>query len=142
VCSFLEVVVHECRQGGVACCWNWSEAGHVLAEFCEHVARSIGLVVGVSRSPSILRASPYMSSATDACMSSLNAVRIPRRTRGSASVQWSCAWHMITALSVRWKRSTSPLAAGWWAVVARAECRTVWPGSGRVAIQIDVPGRW
>jgi hypothetical protein len=28
----LEIAVHECRRGGVACCRNWSEAGHVLVE--------------------------------------------------------------------------------------------------------------
>jgi hypothetical protein len=28
----LEITVHECRRGGVACCRDWSEAGHVLAE--------------------------------------------------------------------------------------------------------------
>jgi hypothetical protein len=42
---------------------------------------------------------------------------LPRRTKGSASVQCWSAWHMMAAFSVRWKRSTSPLAAGWWAVV-------------------------
>jgi hypothetical protein len=30
--SALEIGVHEFRQGGITCCWNWSEAGHVLAE--------------------------------------------------------------------------------------------------------------
>jgi hypothetical protein len=42
--------------------------------------------VGVSGSPGIRRSSPYTSSATDACRSALNDARIPRRTRGSASV--------------------------------------------------------
>jgi hypothetical protein len=54
--------------------------------------------VGVSSSPGILSGSPYTSSATDACRSSLNAVRIPRITRGRASVQCWSAWHMMAAL--------------------------------------------
>jgi hypothetical protein len=80
-------------------------------------AGSTGSAVGASSSPGILRGSPYTSSDADACRSSLNAVRIPRRTRGSASVQCWSAWHMMAVFSVQWKRSTSPLAAGWWAVV-------------------------
>jgi hypothetical protein len=53
-------------------------------------AGSAGSVVGVSNSPGILRGSPYASSDTDACRSSLNAVRISRRARGSSSVHcWS-----------------------------------------------------
>jgi hypothetical protein len=82
-------------------------------------AGSTGLADGVSSSPGILRGSLYTSSATDLCMSSLNAMRIPRRTRGSASVSVHCqsAWHMMAAFSVRWKRSTTPLAAGCWVVV-------------------------
>jgi hypothetical protein len=56
-------------------------------------AGSTGWSLGVSSSPGILKGSPYTSSATDACRSSLNDVRMPRRTKGSASVQcWS--WHM------------------------------------------------
>jgi hypothetical protein len=35
--KLLEVVVHECGQGGVACCQNWSEAVHVLAELGDKV---------------------------------------------------------------------------------------------------------
>jgi hypothetical protein len=30
--ALLEVAVHECSRGGVACCRNWSVTGHVLAE--------------------------------------------------------------------------------------------------------------
>jgi hypothetical protein len=49
-----------------------------------------GCVEGVSSSPGILWGSPYTSSATEACRSVLQAVRIPRRTSESASVQcWS-----------------------------------------------------
>jgi hypothetical protein len=49
-------------------------------------AGSTGPAIGVRSSPGILRGELHMSSATDAGRSSLNAVRIPRRTRGSASV--------------------------------------------------------
>jgi hypothetical protein len=49
-------------------------------------AGSIGCVFGVRNSPGILSYSPYTSSA-DACRSALNKARIPRRTRGNASVQ-------------------------------------------------------
>jgi hypothetical protein len=73
--------------------------------------------VGAGSSPGSLRFSPYKSSATDACRSSLNAVRIPKRTRGSVSVHSWSAWNMMAAFCVRWKRSTSLLAAGWWVVV-------------------------
>jgi hypothetical protein len=71
------------------------------------------LVVGFSSSPGTRRGSPYTSSATDACRSSLKAVRMPSRKIGSASVHRCSAWHMIAAFSVRWKRSTRPFAAGW-----------------------------
>jgi hypothetical protein len=37
VVILLEVVVHECSRGGVACCPNWSEAGHVLAELSDEM---------------------------------------------------------------------------------------------------------
>jgi hypothetical protein len=79
-------------------------------------AGSTGSAVGVSSSPGILRGSPYTSSFTDACRSSLNAVQI-LRTSGSAFAQCWSAWHMMAAFTVWWKRSTSLLAAGWWAVV-------------------------
>jgi hypothetical protein len=49
-------------------------------------AGSTGLALGVSSSLGILKDSLYTSSATDACRSSLKALWIPRRTRGSASV--------------------------------------------------------
>jgi hypothetical protein len=29
--------LHEYSQGGVAGCWNWSEAGHVLAELGDEI---------------------------------------------------------------------------------------------------------
>jgi hypothetical protein len=32
-----EVAMHECSQGGVACCWNCSEAGHVLEELSDEM---------------------------------------------------------------------------------------------------------
>jgi hypothetical protein len=80
-------------------------------------AGSIGLAVGVSSLPGVLRGVPYMSSVTDACRSSLNAVQIPRRTKGSTSVHCWSAWHMMAVFRVRWKRSMSLLVAGWWAVV-------------------------
>jgi hypothetical protein len=75
-------------------------------------AGSRGWSLGVSSSPGIRKGSPYTSSATDACRSALNDVRMPRRTRGGASVQCWSAWHMMAVFSVRWNLSTSPLAAG------------------------------
>jgi hypothetical protein len=50
-------------------------------------AGSAGLAVGVSSLLGILKGSPYnTSSGTDACKSSLKAVRMLGRTKGSASV--------------------------------------------------------
>jgi hypothetical protein len=72
-------------------------------------AGSTESAVGVSSSLGILRGLPYTSSATNAyrsALKALNAVRIPRRTKGSAYVP-------CPSFSERWKRSTSPLAAGW-----------------------------
>jgi hypothetical protein len=83
-------------------------------------ADSIRCVLQISSSPGILKSSQYTSSATDACRSTLNDVWIPWKTRGSASVQCWSAWHMIATFSVRWKRSTSPLAPGWWATVRQS----------------------
>jgi hypothetical protein len=37
VYALLEAAVHECSRGGVVCCQNWSEAGHVLAELGDEV---------------------------------------------------------------------------------------------------------
>jgi hypothetical protein len=85
----------------------------VQAELCDEVR----WIHWFGSSPVILRGSPYTSSATDVCRSYLYAVRITRRKKESSSVHCWSAWHMMAAFSVRWKRSTSPLAAGWWAVV-------------------------
>jgi hypothetical protein len=35
--GLLAAAVHECSWGGVVCCWNWFEAGHVLAELGDEV---------------------------------------------------------------------------------------------------------
>jgi hypothetical protein len=75
-------------------------------------ASSTGCAIDVSSLQAILRGSPYTSSATNACRFALKDVWIPSRKRGSASVQYWSAWHVITAFSVQWKRSTSPLVAG------------------------------
>jgi hypothetical protein len=37
--ALLEVAVHECNWRGVACCRNWSEAGHVLAQLNDEMRR-------------------------------------------------------------------------------------------------------
>jgi hypothetical protein len=42
---------------------------------------------------------------------------MPSRTIGIASVHRWCAWHMIAVFSFLRKRSTRPLAAGWYKVV-------------------------
>jgi hypothetical protein len=44
-------------------------------------AEFTGLALGVNSPAGILKGSPYTSSATDNCRSSLKAVRIPRRTK-------------------------------------------------------------
>jgi hypothetical protein len=75
-------------------------------------AGSTGCLVGVSSSHEIRKGSPSTSSTTDACKSSLNDVWMPRRTKGSASVQFWPAWHMTAVFSVLWNFSTSPLATG------------------------------
>ena len=35
--ALVEVALYKCRQGGVVCCWDWSEAGHVLEELSDEV---------------------------------------------------------------------------------------------------------
>jgi len=42
---------------------------------------------------------------------------MPKRISGSASVHCSSAWHMMAAFMVRCRRSTRPLAEGWWGVI-------------------------
>jgi hypothetical protein len=37
VCAVGEILVYEGTWIGVACCWNWPEAGHVLAQLCDEV---------------------------------------------------------------------------------------------------------
>jgi len=64
---------------------------------------------------------PYTRSATDACKYSLKDAGMPRII-GNASVHCSSAWHMVPAFSVRCRRSTRLLEAGWWAVV-REKCK-------------------
>jgi hypothetical protein len=60
-----------------------------------------GSVAGVSSLPGMLEGLLYTSLATDACRSSVNAVWIQRRTRGSASAHCWSAWHTMAAFSVR-----------------------------------------
>jgi hypothetical protein len=86
---------------------RWAMCWHSCVMRC---AGSTGCALGVSSSPGILKGFPYTSSATDACRSTLKDVRIPRRMRGSVSVQRWSAWHVMADFSVRWKHSTSPLA--------------------------------
>jgi hypothetical protein len=123
-------------------CRNWSEARHMTAQLCDEMADSTGSAVGVSSTPEILRGSAYTNSATDASRSALNDVRMPRRTRGGASLHcWSASCTMA-AFSVRWKRSTSPVAADGGRLSRKVEFRTIWPGNGRVVTQTEIPGRW
>jgi hypothetical protein len=103
-------------------------------------AGSAGSAAGVSSSPGIRRGSPYTSSATDPPRSVLYDVQIPRRTSGSASVHCWSAWHMTAAFRVRWKRSTKPLAAGWWAVVLESQIPHILASSGRIATRVLVSG--
>jgi hypothetical protein len=81
--------------GDVSRCRDWAEACHVLAELVDEVCGSTVPAVRVNSSPGMRRGSPYTSSATDACRSSLKAVRMARRMIGSASVHCELAWHMI-----------------------------------------------
>jgi hypothetical protein len=37
--ALLKVAVHKCNRGGVACCRNRSEVGHMLAELGDEVCR-------------------------------------------------------------------------------------------------------
>jgi hypothetical protein len=37
MCTGMEVFVHKCSWTGVACCWNWSEASHILAQLCDEM---------------------------------------------------------------------------------------------------------
>jgi hypothetical protein len=37
MCAGMEVFVHECSWTGVACCWNWSEASHVLMQLWDEM---------------------------------------------------------------------------------------------------------
>jgi hypothetical protein len=85
VCAVGEVLVYEGTWVGVAgtgqrqvMCWR---------SCVMRYAGSTGCLAGVSSSPGIRRGSLYTSSATDACKSALNDVRMPRRMRGSAAVQ-------------------------------------------------------
>ena len=55
--------------------------------------------------------------ADEAFKSSFQALRIPKRTNGRASVQCSSAWHMRAAFSCLWSLSMSPLEAGCRAIV-------------------------
>jgi hypothetical protein len=37
VCAVGEILVYEGTWVGVACRWNWPQAGHVLAQLCDEV---------------------------------------------------------------------------------------------------------
>jgi hypothetical protein len=41
--TFLMVTVNKCSWGGMACCWKWSEVGHVLAELGDEVVMLVPL---------------------------------------------------------------------------------------------------
>ena len=60
-----------------------------------------GLLAETKNSPGILSVVPKSISAGDACRSSLNAVRKPSSTAGSASGHGTCGLHMSAAFSVR-----------------------------------------
>jgi hypothetical protein len=96
-------------------------------------AGSTGCAVAFSSLLRILSGSLYTSSADDACRSALNAVRMPRRTKGSTSVHCWFAWHMMAAFRVRWLRGDEQLSE-------KGECHRAWSGSGRVVTQTDDPG--
>ena len=73
---------------------------------------------GSKNCPGIRRVVPYTSSAVQHPRSSLTLVRMPRRTMGRASIHHvDVVTDMRLALSWRWNCSTSPLAAGWYAMV-------------------------
>jgi hypothetical protein len=103
----MKVPVLACRVAGRgrrrAVCWR---------SYVMRYAGFTGSLADVTGSPGILRCPSYTSSATGACKSALNYVRMSRRTSGSASVEFRSAWHMMATFSVRWNLSTSPLAAG------------------------------
>jgi hypothetical protein len=98
--------------------------------------------VRVCSLPRIVRGSPYISSATDACRSALNAMRIPRRTKERASVYYWSPWHMMAVLSVQWKHSTNSVAGDGGQLSRIAKFHSIWPESGRVVIQTGIPGEW
>ena len=54
---------------------------------------------GVKKSPGNRRGDPYTSSDDEAFKSSFHALRIPNRTNGRASAQYSSACHMMAAFS-------------------------------------------
>ena len=79
--ALLEVTIYECSLGGVTCCRIGLRRAMCWRSSVMRFSGSTGSGAGASSSPGILKASPYTTSATDACRSSLNVVRIPRRTR-------------------------------------------------------------
>jgi hypothetical protein len=113
-CGLIKVAMHECSQGDVACCWNCSEAGHLLAELWWDALDPLGWHLESVAHQVFLGARQIW--ALLLMPVGLSAVRIPRRTKGSVCDHGLSAWHMMAAFSVWWKRPT-PLSAGWWAVI-------------------------
>jgi len=63
--------------------------------------------------------SPYTSSTVVASRSSCQAVRMPKRMVGNASVHRLLSWHLNAVFNWRWNLFTRPFACGWQAVVCK-----------------------
>lgn len=127
------------RSGGMEDSWvPWRDVGtgmnaftlswRVAWKLCGDSAK-VGLA---TKSPGTVSGEPYTSSAEDEPRSSLGAVLIPSRIQGSSSAQFGPMSRARSAdFMCRWKRSTSPLACGWYAVV----CLWVTPRSLAIIAQ-------
>jgi hypothetical protein len=49
VCTVGDILVYEVSWAGVACCWNWPEAGHLWRSYVMTCAGSTGCALGVGK---------------------------------------------------------------------------------------------
>jgi len=84
-----------CRDGGTGRSFPmWT-----LSRDAKSVTSVHAVGKGGKESPVNRRREPYTSSADEAFKSSFHALRIPNRTNGRASAQYSSACHMMAAFS-------------------------------------------
>jgi len=137
-----EILVDEWGRGCVAGCWGRSQLVHVSAKML-YEGGCFDLSGGWYQK---LTGNPQGLAIDELCCGGLQVHLVggayAGRTSGRASVHFSSTWNMMAAFSVRCRRSTRPLAAGWWGSSCRGGYHTSSLGCGKSGIRTGVLDPW